>query len=260
VFASPRKEEQRFAPATDPLVALPSTNPFAEQPADTGGTPAATSTDELSVNKAAKNWPRCYPFLRLAIEQDIPLPHQTTVRLAYAGYLIGLTAALVNFVVYMVLIARRGSDSDGDNSNTGNAIGLVATPGYVLLEAVVGWWTLKYLYNGTAFDRGRAYCCYFCCGGARVAFLAFAVVGITGTYLCGVVMLVDVITAWDNEGDKISVAVACGFWSLALAVNLLTFWRANAVYRGKGQEGLSEMKSEAKRNAAQGLLTHAMEP
>lgn len=177
--------------------------------------------------------------------------------MAYAGFLVALSATLANMLVYIVLIARRSEDAGNDNSNTGNVLGLVAAPGYVLLEAVVGWWVLKYLYNGVANDRGRAYCCYFVCGGARMVFLLLGVVGITGTYFCGAVMLVDVATNWHDEGVEVCVAACTAFWALALLVNGLTFLRANRAYRGKGQEGLREVQREATGVAARSLLENA---
>lgn len=180
-----------------------------------------------------------------------------TVRLAYAGYLLMLSAALANALALIVLLARRAPDSGKDTGTAGDVLGLAAGPGYVLLVAVVGWWALKHLYNGASRDRSRGYCCFFLCGGGLLGFLTLAVVGLASTYMCGVMTMVEVGEDWISEADIIVVAVSTGLWLLALIINGLTFFRAHQAYRGKGEEGLHEAAAEGRRQAAESLLTHA---
>mmetsp|Transcript_18733 Transcript_18733/g.71267 ORF Transcript_18733/g.71267 Transcript_18733/m.71267 type:complete len:319 (-) Transcript_18733:61-1017(-) len=254
-FASP--ERSRFG---EPTPLPPSTNPFGEGAAAAGARPARAGRAPAAagpIGERPNNWPRCRPCARLAIEEDIPSPHRMTVRLAYAGYLLSVSAALANALALIVLLARRASDSGKDTGTAGDVLGLAAGPGYVLLVGLVGWWALKHLYNGAARDRSRGYCCFFLCGGGLLGFLLLAVVGLASTYMCGVMTMVEVGEDWVSEADIIVVAVSTALWLLAFIINALTCFRAHQAYRGKDEQGLREAAADGRRQAAQSLLSDA---
>lgn len=87
----------------------------------------------------------------------------------------------------------------------------------------MGFWHFKQLYHAIAVDSSRAFCCFFVFGGIHTLFVTICAVGIVGTYMCGILVMIDIVANWKSTVDKITVVIACVLWASAAAVNVWAF-------------------------------------
>jgi len=220
--------------------------------------------------KKIKNWPSCRPIARNHIAEDIPKQHAFVVRLAYLGWLLMCVAVFFNCLTEFVLVFSSKPENSDIGTTTSLLIGII----YLIIVPVAAWmlW-YKGLYAAVMYDRPRSYCCFFLfcffqvsvvlfimtktrssihhpSTNPQVCFTGVAFLGITGTYLAGLLTLIDIGT-WGRGYNTLKgfAGISTAMWSLPLIVSASVMYIANKVYRSAGLAGYREMKTDVRDGA-----------
>eukprot|EP01138_Halocafeteria_seosinensis_P013980 gb/GECG01014275.1/.p1 GENE.gb/GECG01014275.1/~~gb/GECG01014275.1/.p1 ORF type:complete len:266 (+),score=35.87 gb/GECG01014275.1/:1-798(+) len=190
-----------------------------------------------------KNFPKCYPLVRLYIEDDVPQQNRRLVKLLLFEYLLCLSAMFFNMITELSLLAAGGSSDVGSGTEFGISIA------YFFAILIFGWFWFKQLYNGMARDKGYNFICFFIQFSLTLGFLCACIIGFDKSGMVGILSTLDVHKGYSQEGLLVMALITLVLFMVGLALGCFIIWRVHNVYKKRGLEDLvrGEMRDEARK-------------
>lgn len=196
--------------------------------------------------RAPRNWPRCYPIVYHAIDEEIPEYGRSQVRGVYYSYLALVTALVWNWICVTADLRYVG----------GAAVGQWLLAVIFVMAGVPGAWFLWYgrVYSAVKDDSALQYVKFFAGYAAHIGFLIIAFVsppiGNNDYALAGIVPGFKFLGEYNKKALGILYLVGAVIWGVQILLCVGCMKTVYNLYRSKGH-------STAAAAAAAGIPTTA---